>query len=199
MAKSVKRIERYIGKAKAKQQQRKKLEDVIVRPKRREDAGTVFGREPTSFTVTRLGKEKVYTIRSGYGYYIESIQKAKNLVKVSELIEHGIAKKEIETLIEYLELKVPEIAKAAAVSSSTVSRWDPETSIGVAGSSQFFKIDELIKKGVDLFGGPEEFKGWLNAQNIALGNQVPLKLVTSQIGIELVDEALDALHYGNAM
>jgi uncharacterized protein (DUF2384 family) len=32
-----------------------------------------------------------------------------------------------------------------------------------------------------------------------LGNQVPAKLFTSQIGVEMVDEALDALRYGNVM
>lgn len=196
MAKGVKRIEKYVRRAKA---QRKKLEGVPVSVKKSAGGVVVVGTIPTSFRVMREGKEKVYKIHSGYGYYIESIQKAKNLVKVTELVENGISLKEIENIVQYLDLKVPEIAKAAAVSPSTVSRWEPETSIGVPGSSQFFKIDELIKKGVDLFGGTEEFKGWLNTENIALGNQIPLKLITSHIGIDLVDEALDALHYGNAM
>jgi putative toxin-antitoxin system antitoxin component (TIGR02293 family) len=196
MAKGVKRIEKYVRKDKAK---RKKLEGVYVRVKKGSGVVVRVGKTPTSFKVMLEGKERVYNIHSGYGYYIRSLQHAKNLVDVSELVENGISFKEIESIVHYLDLKVPEIAKAAAVSPSTVSRWKPETSIGVPGSSQFFKVDELIKKGVDLFGGTEEFKRWLNTENIVLGNQVPLKLVTSHIGIDLVDEALDALHYGNAL
>ncbi len=152
-----------------------------------------------SFRVSRAGKEKVYSIQSGYGYFIPSLRSAGNLVEVAELVESGIQSKDIKSIIEYLNLKIPEIAKAAAVSPSTVSRWQPETLIGAPGSGQFFKIDELIKKGVDLFGGLEEFRGWLNMPNIAIGNQVPANLVTSLIGIELLDEAIDALHYGNVM
>jgi putative toxin-antitoxin system antitoxin component (TIGR02293 family) len=154
---------------------------------------------PVSFRVTRGGKQKNYPVYSGFGYFIPSLRKAESLVQVAELVEAGIPSRDIQPIIEYLGLKVPEIARAAAVSPSTVSRWEPETSIGVSGSGQFFRIDEIIKKGVDLFGGPEEFKNWLSIPNMALGNAVPSSLITSLIGIELVDEALDALHYGNVM
>jgi putative toxin-antitoxin system antitoxin component (TIGR02293 family) len=152
-----------------------------------------------SFKVTREGKQKDYAIHTGYGYFITSLKKADNLLQISELIENGIPSKEVEPIIEYLDLKVPEVAKAAAVSPSTVSRWKADTSIGTSGSNQFFRIDQVIRKGVDLFGGPEEFKGWLHSPNLALGNNVPAKLITSSIGVDMVDEALDALHYGNVM
>lgn len=152
-----------------------------------------------SFRVTRGGKQKDYTIHTGYGYFIPSLKKADNLVQVSKLVENGIRSKEIEPIIGYLELKVTEIAKAASVSPSTVSRWKSDTSIGIPGSHQFFRIDQIIRKGVDLFGGPEELKGWLFNPNLALGNKVPAELITSSIGLDMVDEALDALHYGNVM
>lgn len=151
------------------------------------------------FKVTRAGKQKNYAIQSGYGYFISSLRKAENLVQVNELVETGIPSREVEPIIKYLDLKVPEIARAAAVSPSTVSRWNADSSIGVPGSNQFFRIDEVIRKGVDLFGGLNEFKEWLHNPNMALGNNAPAKLITSHIGVEMVDEALDALHYGNVM
>lgn len=155
--------------------------------------------KPRWFRVTRAGKQKNYAIQRGFGYFIPSLRRAENLVQVNELIEAGILSKEVEPIIEYLDLKVPEVARAAAVSPSTVSRWKGDSSIGVPGSNQFFRIDEVIKKGVDLFGGLEEFRSWLHNPNMALGNMVPAKLITSHIGVEIVDEALDALHYGNVM
>jgi putative toxin-antitoxin system antitoxin component (TIGR02293 family) len=151
------------------------------------------------FIVERGGRQKRYAMHGSFGYFIASLRRASNLVQVGELIEAGLPSKEVEPIIKYLDLKVPEIAKAAAVSPSTVSRWREDTSIGSSGSNQFFRIDEVIRKGVDLFGGLEGFKGWLQSPNLALGNQIPSKLITSQIGVEMVDEALDALHYGNVM
>jgi putative toxin-antitoxin system antitoxin component (TIGR02293 family) len=152
-----------------------------------------------AFMVTRGGKQKHYAIQTGFGYFIPSLRRAANLGQVNELVESGIMSKEVEPIIAYLNLKVPDIARAAAVSPSTVTRWKGDTSIGVPGSNQFFRMDEVIRKGVDLFGGLEEFKGWLHSPNMALGNTVPAKLITSHIGVEMVDEALDALHYGNVM
>lgn len=153
----------------------------------------------TYFKVTRAGRQKSYTVQARYGYFIPSLRKAENLAQINEIVEAGIPSREVRSIIEFLDLKVPDIAKAAAVSPSTVSRWQADTSIGVPGSNQFFRIDEVIRKGVDLFGGLEEFKAWLRSPNVALGNNIPAKLITSHIGVEMVDEALDALHYGNLM
>jgi putative toxin-antitoxin system antitoxin component (TIGR02293 family) len=155
--------------------------------------------KPTVFKIVRAGKQREYVVESGFGYFIGSFRKATHITQISEVVDKGIASKEIQPVIQYLGFKVSEIAKAAAVSPSTVNRWDPETSIGVAGTNQFFKIDEIIKKGVDLFGGPDEFKSWLDSPNLSLGNQVPGKILTSNIGVELIDEALDALHFGTVM
>ena len=152
-----------------------------------------------SFNVTRGGRQKRYKLRTGYGYFIPSVKKAETLTQIREEVEAGITSKEIEPLIEFLDMKVSDIAKAASVSPSTVARWTADTSIGGPGSHQFFRIDEAIRKGVDLFGSPDELLIWLQNPNLALGNQTPIKLLTSQIGLDLVDEALDAMHYGNVM
>lgn len=152
-----------------------------------------------SFKVTHGGRQKRYDLRTGYGYFILSVRNAETLAQIILLVEAGIPAKEIAPVIEYLGMNVPDVAKAASVSPSTVSRWKPDTSIGAPGSSQFFRIDEVIRKGVDVFGGPDELRGWLHRPNLALGNEAPAKFLTSQIGVQLVDEALDALHYGNVM
>ena len=152
-----------------------------------------------SFKVSRAGQEKEYTIHMGYGYFIPAFQKAENMLQVAKVVENGLRSEEITPILDYLGFKVSDIAKAAAVSVSTVSRWNPKTSIGVPGSNQFFRIDQVIRKGVDLFGGLEDLKGWLQSPNLALGNAVPVQLLTSGIGVEMVDEASDALHFGNVL
>ncbi len=152
-----------------------------------------------SFRVRRGGTQKDYNIRTGYGYFIPSFKNASNIIQVSEVVERGLPSREISSIVHFLDFRVTEIAKATSVSPSTVSRWEPDTVIGVPGSNQFFKIDQLISKGVEVFGGLEEFRSWLQSPNLALGNAIPAKLITSLIGIELVDEALEALQFGNVM
>ncbi len=178
---------------------RKKTKDTSLKPKKSTVAEPAVAYGEKSFRITVAGRKKTYPIHQGYGYFIPALKKAENLEDVSSYLEKGITSKEIKPVVKYLDFKVPEIAKAATVSVSTVLRWQPETSIGLPGSGQFYKIDEVIRKGVSLFGGEEQFKTWLNSPNLSLGNAVPLKLITSTIGVDLVDEALDALIYGNVM
>jgi len=152
-----------------------------------------------SFQVSRSGYQKTYDIPSGYGYFVPAFTKAKAMTEVGELLDQNLLSEDISPIIDYLGLKIHEIAKAASVSPSTVSRWESKSPIGTPGSYQFFKIDELIKKGVDLFGNTAHLKQWLDSSNMALGNEAPIKLITSMLGVEMVDEALDALHFGNVM
>ncbi|HEY5749463.1 MAG TPA: antitoxin Xre/MbcA/ParS toxin-binding domain-containing protein [Chryseolinea sp.] len=151
--------------------------------------------------VIRNGKKFVVSVKTGYGYMVPSFTKAGSLVEISALVENenGIPSSEIEFLVDYLDLNVPEIAKAADVSTSTVSRWKTNSRIGKSGAAQFFKIDEAVKKGVDVFGNLTDFKRWLNSPNMALGNVTPISLITSPIGVDRVDASLDALTYGNVI
>jgi len=65
-------------------------------------------------------------------------------------------------------------------------------------SAHFFRIDRVLKKGIEVFGSEDNFKKWLVCQNVALGT-VPRDLLLDPIRIELVDDALDALHFGNVI
>ncbi|MGF1638290.1 MAG: antitoxin Xre/MbcA/ParS toxin-binding domain-containing protein [Cyclobacteriaceae bacterium] len=151
------------------------------------------------FKIKRAGKESTLRSSAGYGHFIPSITKSRNLMQVAEAIENGLSYKEITAIIDYFEYTIPEIARAASVSSSTVSRWSPTSSIGIPGSNQFYKMDQITRKGLELFGSLQALKSWLQQPCLALGNAIPAKMAISQVGIEMVEEALDAMHFGNVM
>jgi putative toxin-antitoxin system antitoxin component (TIGR02293 family) len=159
---------------------------------------SAYGDRP-KFKVSRSGQVKSYEVPSGYGFFVPAFTKAKGMDEVGELLDKNLLSEDILPIIDFLGFKIQDIAKAASVSPSTVSRWESKSPIGTPGSYQFFKIDEVIKKGVDLFGNTTHLKQWLDSPNMALGNESPIKNLTSMIGLEFVDEALDALHFGNVM
>jgi putative toxin-antitoxin system antitoxin component (TIGR02293 family) len=162
---------------------------------------SIPGEQHVEMEVIRNGKKYVVSVKTGYGYMVPSFTKAGSLVEISTLVENenGIPSSEIAFLVDYLDLNVPEIAKAADVSTSTVSRWKTTSHIGKSGAAQFFKMDEVVKKGVDVFGNLTDFKRWLDSPNMALGNVTPKSLITSPIGVDRVDASLDALNYGNVI
>src|SRR5690606_25271266 len=88
------------------------------------------------FKVSRGGQEKEYAISTGYGYCSASLRKAENMLQLATVVEEGLEAAEIMPVLEYLGFRVPDIAQAAAVSASTVARWDATSAIGVPRSDQ---------------------------------------------------------------
>ncbi|SHM85297.1 putative toxin-antitoxin system antitoxin component, TIGR02293 family [Cyclobacterium lianum] len=152
-----------------------------------------------TFVVKKGDQQVSYEVRNGYGYYLNGFKSAKSLAEVAGKLEDKLTYAEISPIIDFLDLKMVDLAKAAAVSQSTVSRWSADSKIGIPGSYQFFKIDEVIKKGMEIFGRESSLKSWMNTPNMALGQVKPRDLLVSMTGIDLAHEAIDALQFGNVM
>jgi putative toxin-antitoxin system antitoxin component (TIGR02293 family) len=68
-----------------------------------------------------------------------------------------------------------------------------------SSSKYHFKIATVVERGISVFGGLEEFNGWLSQSNISLGDQKPVDLLSTRSGITLVEDALAAMEFGNAL
>jgi putative toxin-antitoxin system antitoxin component (TIGR02293 family) len=142
-----------------------------------------------------------YEIKPGYGVFIKEARYAASSSELSEIIkEKGFTMQKVQPLFDYLHLSTEQIAKIAGVSSRTVTRWqDNNSEIGVLPAKVALELDRLIGKGTEIFGGEEHFSEWLNTCNVAFGDKKPIDLLHAAYGIELIEEALDALEYGNIM
>lgn len=58
-------------------------------------------------------------------------------------------------------------------------------------------VDEIIAKGVRIFGNEVLLKEWLDSTNDALGGSKPVDLLMDPYGVIQVEEAIDALSWGN--
>lgn len=64
-------------------------------------------------------------------------------------------------------------------------------------SEQTLKLIGLFKKGSEVFSNTPSFKRWLEKPAYGLGNQVPLELLQTSGGIDLVQEELIRIEYGD--
>lgn len=139
-----------------------------------------------------------------YGYFMK-----KGKRKVSSIREPkgGIVQdyyvltfNEIEPVFSYLGYTQKEIAEVLEISPSTLSRWkknDKEPLLGKLQSKLVLYIDEIICKGVRLFGSEEKFKVWLKTPNFALGDKKPVELLKDPYEVEKVDNAIEAMSWGS--
>jgi len=115
-------------------------------------------------------------------------------------VEAVLVFEQIKPMIKYLGYSQQEVANVLEVDPSTLSRWKKEDKpIGKLRSKTMYDIDHIITKGIRIFGSEENFKEWLNTTNYALGDEKPIELLKDPYGIELVDNAIEAMSWGNIL
>lgn len=104
---------------------------------------------------------------------------------------------EVEPMIAFLGYNQKESATFLEVNPGTISRWKKnKNKIGRLRTKNVLDVDEIIAKGIRIFGSEEKFKEWLHTSNYALGDVAPIELLKDPYGIERVEEAIDGLSYG---
>jgi len=58
------------------------------------------------------------------------------------------------------------------------------------------KLEDLYRKGIELFEGPQQFNRWLKSESYGLGDVKPINLINSITGIDLVYEELNRIEFG---
>jgi putative toxin-antitoxin system antitoxin component (TIGR02293 family) len=63
-------------------------------------------------------------------------------------------------------------------------------------NEQILKLEELYKKGNELFESSEQFNKWLKSESYGLGNIKPIEMINSITGIDLIYEELIRIEFG---
>jgi putative toxin-antitoxin system antitoxin component (TIGR02293 family) len=64
-------------------------------------------------------------------------------------------------------------------------------------SEHLLKLMALYEHGQEVFGSVEEFKKWLSKPAFGLGNYLPMELLKTFSGIDLIEEELTRIDYGD--
>lgn len=99
---------------------------------------------------------------------------------------------------DYLDFTTNDIAEVMEVDPSTLFRWKKEDrKLSKSLTKNLLEMDQIIAKGIRIFGSEELLSHWLHTPNSALGNQKPAQLLKNPYQITLVDQALEAISWGN--
>lgn len=83
------------------------------------------------------------------------------------------------------------------VSLKTMLRYQKEKKkLNPRNSEIALKLLNLFNKGIDIFGTMNSFMSWLNKQAYGLGGQIPIKLMNTNTGIDLIEEELIRIEFG---
>ena len=108
--------------------------------------------------------------------------------------------KSTQPLFDFLGFSQQDVAEMMEVDPSTLFRWrKDDKKLNKLLTKAILDMDKLIAKGIRIFGSEEHFSEWLHTVNYALGDQKPFDLIKDPYGLELLDEALEAISWGNVM
>jgi len=120
-----------------------------------------------------------------------------NLLQLSIAVkERPLQKRNMIALAKKFMLNQKQCADILGISLSTYSRLRPDAPLSIHSSEKVLRLAELFEIGSTTFEGDRtSFINWLNASTPALGGVVPMNILFSSYGIELVREQLLRMEY----
>lgn len=111
------------------------------------------------------------------------------------LSRKGVKKQALLNLGNTLHLNLDELSALLPVTKRTLQRREANNRLSPSVSEQIILLAELAEKGSNVFGDIASFNKWLREKNVALGT-VPLHLLDTTIGIQLISDELGKLERG---
>lgn len=116
---------------------------------------------------------------------VKSANQGINAVIFSELVEiSGINRNFLAEVVFDISLK-------------TMLRYQKENKkLNPRNSEIALKLLNLFNKGIEIFGSMNSLMSWLNKPAFGLGDQVPINLMNTNTGIDLIEEELIRIEFG---
>lgn len=112
-------------------------------------------------------------------------------------LDDVISFSETKVLFDFLGYSQHEVAEVMEVDPSTLFRWKKEDKqLTRLLTKTIMDMDKIVAKGVRIFGTEALFSAWLHTSNHALGNKKPAEVMRNPYGLQLVDQALEAMSWG---
>jgi len=108
----------------------------------------------------------------------------------------GVLKKQVKHLGNVMCITSTTLAKLLAITPRTIQRQPEEKRFDRVVSERAINLAQLIVKGIELFKDKDEFCAWLQAPCLALGSRTPISLLTSSVGVGMVNDLLGRMEYG---
>ena len=121
---------------------------------------------------------------------------APSLDQLRGLLEEGLPFAALETVREALALTRSEVLSVLAVTDRTLIRRKKEHRLQASESDRLFRLARVAALAFEVLEDVEKARRWLHKPNRALGGEIPLGLLSTDIGAQQVEELLHRIDQG---
>lgn len=120
----------------------------------------------------------------------------QELSELRHLIEKGLPFPALESVRDTLALSRAEVLDSLGITPRTLARRKKEQKLQPTESDRLFRLARVAALGIEVLGDTGKLRRWLHKPNRALGGDVPLELLSTDIGSRQVEEELIAIDHG---
>jgi putative toxin-antitoxin system antitoxin component (TIGR02293 family) len=113
-----------------------------------------------------------------------------------ERIKRGLPYRSLESVRERLQLSVPETASVLHMPARTLARRKQSRRLDIHESDRLYRIARIAAQAFAVLGTEEKATAWLRRPNRALGGEVPIRLLDTDVGVRHVEDVLGRIEYG---
>ena len=127
--------------------------------------------------------------------YKSAINSDLSIVKSSNA---GVSSKIFSELVEISGISKRFLAEEVFdISLKTMMRYQKDNKkLNPRNSEIALKLMNLFRKGIEIFGTMISFMSWLNKEAYGLGDKLPITLMNTITGIDLIEEELIRIEFG---
>ncbi|HVI47407.1 MAG TPA: antitoxin Xre/MbcA/ParS toxin-binding domain-containing protein [Chitinophaga sp.] len=125
------------------------------------------------------------TYVAGHGYF-EYIQLSRS----------GIIKRALLNLSRQLSFSLAELAQVLHISERTLQRYSDDAKLSADTSERAILLSQLYQRGTEVFGNLENFKEWMRTPLPAFNYQLPISLLDTTFGFQLILDELGRIEHG---
>ncbi|TXE08046.1 antitoxin Xre/MbcA/ParS toxin-binding domain-containing protein [Algoriphagus aquimarinus] len=143
------------------------------------------------------GAETISTGHDSYYFFQEAISMVSEPAAVYDV---AVSFHDTGEIFDFLDFTQQDVSEMLEVDPSTLSRWRKEDrKLTKMLTKSILEMDQVIAKGIRIFGTEELLSQWLHTENTSLGDQKPSLLMKSPYGVDRVDEAMEAMSWGSIL
>jgi putative toxin-antitoxin system antitoxin component (TIGR02293 family) len=119
-------------------------------------------------------------------------------VAVHDVLAKGLPRRALLRAVRAIDFPMDQVLSILGLSLRTFMRIKeaPEKRLDPEQSGRLWRFIELLAKAKDVFGADDRVMEWMFSPAMALENRRPVDLLTTPVGMQLVDDVLDRIKFG---
>ncbi|MBD2754172.1 type II RES/Xre toxin-antitoxin system antitoxin [Spirosoma validum] len=120
----------------------------------------------------------------------------QSIFDLIELSRRGLPKKAVATMARHLDLTQADLFVILHISARTWQRYTDEKLLPQDVTEKALQLANLYKRGEEIFGNSEKFKGWMNHPSPIFSGKKPIELLDTQFGFQAILDELIRIDWG---